>query len=168
MKAADSDGRDILQLNSDLVRMGFADGEITIDDAWQAGTTDTVERWQASLGEKQTGKIALGRIVFLPGAQRVTQLETACGSTVGGSRSGSGSGTGLFAAGYVQISGSGIDPGLQVTDSQGWARSAPTRSAGPRRSSLRGARSKASTRRAPGVCHLVQVRPHVLGLGSAS
>ncbi len=27
--------------------------------------------------------------------------------------------TGLFAAGYVQISGAGIDPGLQVTDSQG-------------------------------------------------
>jgi hypothetical protein len=26
---------------------------------------------------------------------------------------------GLFAAGYVQISGSGIYPGLQVTDSQG-------------------------------------------------
>lgn len=26
---------------------------------------------------------------------------------------------GLFAAGYVQISGSGIHPGLQVTDSQG-------------------------------------------------
>ena len=27
--------------------------------------------------------------------------------------------TGLFAAGYVQISGSGIHPGLEVTDSQG-------------------------------------------------
>ncbi len=27
--------------------------------------------------------------------------------------------TGLFAAGYVQISGRGIYPGLQVTDSQG-------------------------------------------------
>jgi len=26
---------------------------------------------------------------------------------------------GLFAAGYVQISGTGIYPGLQVTDSQG-------------------------------------------------
>ena len=26
---------------------------------------------------------------------------------------------GLFAAGYVQISGSGVYPGLQVTDSQG-------------------------------------------------
>jgi hypothetical protein len=27
--------------------------------------------------------------------------------------------TGLFAAGYVEISGRGIHPGLQVTDSQG-------------------------------------------------
>jgi hypothetical protein len=27
--------------------------------------------------------------------------------------------TGLFAAGYVQISGPGVYPGLQVTDSQG-------------------------------------------------
>jgi hypothetical protein len=27
--------------------------------------------------------------------------------------------TGLFAAGYVEISGSGIYPGLAVTDSQG-------------------------------------------------
>jgi hypothetical protein len=27
--------------------------------------------------------------------------------------------TGLFAAGYVQVSGRGIHPGLQVTDSQG-------------------------------------------------
>jgi hypothetical protein len=27
--------------------------------------------------------------------------------------------TGLFAAGYVQISGAGIYPGLKVTDSQG-------------------------------------------------
>jgi hypothetical protein len=44
-----------------------------------------VDRWQASLGESQTGKIPLGQIVFLPGAQRVTQLETTCGSTGGGS-----------------------------------------------------------------------------------
>ena len=94
LKAKDSAGQDILQLNSDLVQMGFADGEITIDDAWQTGTTDAVERWQASLGEKQTGKIALGRIVFLPGAQRVTQLDTTCGSTGGGSTGGSSSGGG--------------------------------------------------------------------------
>ncbi len=94
LKAKDSDGQDILQLNQDLVEMGFADGQITIDDAWQTGTTDAVERWQASLGEKQTGKIALGRIVFLPGAQRVTALDTTCGSTGGGSTGGLGSGSG--------------------------------------------------------------------------
>ncbi len=92
LTAKDSPGQDILQLNSDLVQMGFADGQITIDDAWQTGTTDAVERWQATLDEKQTGKIALGRIVFLPGAQRVTQLGTTCGST------GSGSGGGWAAA----------------------------------------------------------------------
>jgi hypothetical protein len=94
LKAGDKDGRDILQLNRALVRLGFADGQITIDDAWQPGTTDAVKRWQASLGESQTGKIALGRIVFLPGAQRVTQVETMCGSTGGGSASNSGPGSG--------------------------------------------------------------------------
>jgi len=94
LTAKDSPGQDILQLNSDLVQMGFADGQITIDDAWQTGTTDAVERWQASLGEKQTGKIALGWIVFLPGAQLCDPLETTCGSTVGGSGSGSSAGSG--------------------------------------------------------------------------
>jgi hypothetical protein len=94
LKANDGAGRDILQLNRDLMRMGFGDGQITIDDTWQAGTTDAVERWQASLGDKQTGKIALGRIVFLPGAQRITQLDTTCGSTGSGSSSGSSSGSG--------------------------------------------------------------------------
>ena len=91
LKAKDTAGQDVLQLNSDLVQMGFADGQITIDDTWQTGTTDAVERWQASLGEKQTGEITLGRIVFLPGAQRVTQLDTTCGSTGGGAGGGSNS-----------------------------------------------------------------------------
>lgn len=94
LSAKDGPGQDILQLNSDLVQMGFADGQITIDHSWQAGTTDAVKRWQASLGEKQTGKITLGRIVFLPGPQRVTQLETTCGSTGSGGGPSSGSDTG--------------------------------------------------------------------------
>lgn len=94
LSAKDGPGQDILQLNSDLVQMGFADGQITIDHSWQAGTTDAVKRWQAFLGEKQTGKLALGRIVFLPGPQRVTQLETTCGSTGSGGGVSSGGGTG--------------------------------------------------------------------------
>jgi hypothetical protein len=94
LKATGRPGRDILQLNRDLVQLGFSDGQVTIDDAWQTATTDAVDRWQASLGEKQTGTIGLGRIVFLPGPQRVTQLDATCGSTGGGSNGGSSAGSG--------------------------------------------------------------------------
>jgi hypothetical protein len=90
LKPSDSNGLDILQLNRSLVRMGFGDGEITVNDTWQAGTTDAVKRWQAALGETQTGEIPLGEVVFLPGAQRVTQLDTTCGSA-GGAASGAAS-----------------------------------------------------------------------------
>ena len=77
-----SDGPDVHELNRDLVRLGFDPyGEITIDDAWQVATTDAVERWQASLGERESGTIALGEIVFLPGAQRITAVDGVLGST---------------------------------------------------------------------------------------
>ena len=56
-------------------------GQIALDDAWQPATTDAVRRWQGSLGESQTGTIALGQIVFLPGAQRITAVDTVLGST---------------------------------------------------------------------------------------
>src|ERR1700761_646050 len=38
LKSSDSDGPDILELNRNLVRLGFDDGGIVIDDAWQAAT----------------------------------------------------------------------------------------------------------------------------------
>jgi hypothetical protein len=90
-----TDGPDALELNSDLRRLGF-DSEhlITLDDVWQTGTTDAVELWQESLGETPTGVIALGRVVFLPGAQRITAVDTVLGSTgqsAGGSSSGAAS-----------------------------------------------------------------------------
>jgi hypothetical protein len=119
LSAKDSAGLDILQLNRDLVQMGFADGEIAVDDAWQAGTTDAVERWQASLGERHTGKIALGEIVFLPGPQRVTQLETTCGSTGGGSSGGvsSGSGSGpTNGCGVAEASAATPEPQREFVD----------------------------------------------------
>jgi hypothetical protein len=91
-----SDGPDVLELNRDLLAMGFAaPGSITPDDVWQAGTTAAVERWQASLGETETGTITLGQIVFLPGSQRITALDTVVGSTgSGGGGNGSGNGNG--------------------------------------------------------------------------
>ena len=101
LTSSDSDGSDILQLNRDLRSLGF-DPEhlITVDDGWQAATSTAVEAWQASVGETETGTIALGQIVFLPGAQRITAVNAALGSTggPGGSSSGPGSGLGSGAS----------------------------------------------------------------------
>lgn len=92
LSAADSDGPDILALNRDLRALGFdPSDQIVLDDAWQSATTSAVERWQASVGQGQTGTIGLGQVVFLPGSQRVTGLDAALGSTGGGGGGSSGS-----------------------------------------------------------------------------
>jgi multidrug efflux system membrane fusion protein len=85
LTSSDVDGADVLQLNRDLRRLGF-DPEhlITLDSGWQAATTRAVDAWQASRGEPETGTITLGQIVFLPGAQRITAVNTALGSTGAG------------------------------------------------------------------------------------
>ena len=82
------DGGDVLQLNRDLAALGFDPDAIAIDDEWQAATTAGVQQMQRSLGEPETGKLALGRVVFLPGTQVVTTVD----ATLGGDGSGSGSG----------------------------------------------------------------------------
>jgi len=89
-----SDGRDILQLNRNLVALGFDPDGIAIDDEWQASTTAGVEELQSSLGEAETGKLTLGRVVFLPGEQLVSGLDATLGADSGGSASGSPSSSG--------------------------------------------------------------------------
>jgi Putative peptidoglycan binding domain len=80
----DSDGPDIAQLNRNLVRLGFDPDAIVVDDEWQAATTAGVEELQESLGLTATGNLALGRVVFLPGPQLVSEVD----ATVGGTGSG--------------------------------------------------------------------------------
>lgn len=82
-----SSGPDVRELNQNLVSLGFADGQITVNDTWQAGTTAAVERWQASVGETQTGTVTLGQVVFLPGPQRIATVDSVLGSTGGGAAS---------------------------------------------------------------------------------
>ncbi len=86
----DSDGPDILQLNRNLVALGFDPVGIVLDQEWQAATTAGVEQLQTSLGESPTGSFSLGQVVFLPGDQIVAGVEATLGSGGGGS-SGSGS-----------------------------------------------------------------------------
>jgi len=80
----DSDGPDIAQLNRNLVKLGFDPDTIVVDDEWQAATTVGVEELQESLGLTATGNLALGRVVFLPGPQLVSEVD----ATVGGTGSG--------------------------------------------------------------------------------
>jgi len=94
LTSADTDAPDIKELNADLKSMGFdPDDEITVDDAWQAGTTDAVERWQESIGQTETGTITLGQVIFLPGPQLINTVDTTIGST-GGSAGAGASGSG--------------------------------------------------------------------------
>ena len=88
----DSAGEDIFQLNSNLVHLGFNPEGIVVDDEWQSATTAGVDQLQASLSETETGTLALGRVVFLSGAQLVSTVEAELGGDGGSSGTGNPSG----------------------------------------------------------------------------
>jgi len=92
LTSGDTNGPDIEELNADLKTMGFdPDNAITVDQTWQAATTDAVERFQGSIGQTETGTLTLGQIVFLPGSQLINAVDTTVGSTGGSAGSGSSS-----------------------------------------------------------------------------
>jgi hypothetical protein len=84
LSGADSDGTDILELNRNLVALGFNANGITADNVWQPGTTLGVELLQESLGQTATGSLSLGKVVFLPGPQLVGTVEGTLGDTANG------------------------------------------------------------------------------------
>jgi peptidoglycan hydrolase-like protein with peptidoglycan-binding domain len=78
-----SDGRDVRQLEQNLRALGYDDEqELTIDQRFDAATAAAIKRWQEALGVTATGRIALGEIVFLPGARRVGTVTVALGDRV--------------------------------------------------------------------------------------
>ncbi len=84
LSAADVQGPDVLELNRNLIALGFDPYEIVADDVWQPATTAGVEQFQASLGETETGVLTLGQVVFLPGAQLISTVDGTVGSTGAG------------------------------------------------------------------------------------
>jgi Putative peptidoglycan binding domain len=80
LKSSDSDGPDILELNRNLVALGFNPDGIVVDDVWQAATTAGVEVFQESLGQSETGDLKLGQVVFLPHNRVISAVDASLGS----------------------------------------------------------------------------------------
>ena len=79
------DGADIEEVEANLVALGFATADtLTVDQDWTSATTTAVKKWQESLGRDETGVVAPGDVVVLPGAVRVAEHPTAVGGNAGG------------------------------------------------------------------------------------
>jgi peptidoglycan hydrolase-like protein with peptidoglycan-binding domain len=75
-------GPDVRQLEENLAALGHF--HATVDDKFRASTAAAVRRWQARLGVPQTGRLALGDVVFAPGPVRVSGTPTPVGGRIGG------------------------------------------------------------------------------------
>jgi hypothetical protein len=79
-------GADVAQLNAELVALGYATSA-QLDpgsDEFGAATTTALEKLQAALGVDETGRLDLGRAVFLPSAIRITTVSATLGGAAGG------------------------------------------------------------------------------------
>jgi peptidoglycan hydrolase-like protein with peptidoglycan-binding domain len=76
-----AEGKDVEQLERNLAALGYEPG--TVDEVFTSTTATAVAAWQEDHGLEATAKVELGRVAFLRGPQRVTQLETTLGEALG-------------------------------------------------------------------------------------
>ncbi len=80
LKRGVGDGADVRELNENLIALGYDPyGAIADVDAFGEATAAAVKRWQKAEGLAQSGEVALGRVVFAPGARRVTEVHVSLG-----------------------------------------------------------------------------------------
>ncbi len=88
-----SNGRDTEELERNLAALGYEPG--TIDEEFTSTTAEAVGAWQEDLGLEVSGEVELGRVTFMRGPQRVTDLEATLGEALSGG--GDGGSDGLVA-----------------------------------------------------------------------
>lgn len=86
------EGDDVAAIERNLAALGYhtttdSDGDLVdtgfvVDGVFDAATRDAVERWQADLGVAETGEVALGSVVMVPGPSSVASTSTAVGGLV--------------------------------------------------------------------------------------
>ena len=78
-------GPDVRELNEDLVALGHSDyGYLTAaSDYFSSATKYALEQLQDALGETETGTLAEGQTVFLPGQIRITTISATLGTNAG-------------------------------------------------------------------------------------
>jgi peptidoglycan hydrolase-like protein with peptidoglycan-binding domain len=79
LSAGVSGGSDIYELQANLVALGLAPSALRVDNNFDFVTAIAVRNWQASLGLAQTGIVRPGDAIFMPGAIRVTTVESRVG-----------------------------------------------------------------------------------------
>ncbi len=94
LKEGVSHGPDVTELNRNLIDLGFDPyGAITNEESFGEATTAAVKRWQKAEGLAETGDVELGRVVFAPGARRVTAVKVTLGQDPPGATTPTGTAT---------------------------------------------------------------------------
>ncbi len=82
LSTTSSDGRDVLQVETNLRALGFdPDAAMTIDEDFTSATSAALARWQEAVGLEVTSAYGQATVVFAPGPVTVTQA-TASGNRV--------------------------------------------------------------------------------------
>ncbi len=71
-------GPDVAELNKDLRALGYTSAPK--GDSFTASTASAVDAFQARIGLTETGNLALGQVVFLPTAARITTVTGVLGT----------------------------------------------------------------------------------------
>jgi hypothetical protein len=72
-------GRDVAQLNRNLIVLGYGAG-LSDSEYFTGATAYAVELWQAARGLPVTGTVPLGQVAYAPGPLRVTGVTPVLGS----------------------------------------------------------------------------------------